>query len=158
MIQQLRTPAGTRLQDIIEEIALRVRESIKREIDGMEAPPQTLQVLAEKLAQIISPYLIAFAQCGKFEVCTEGVEQPNAKGDDRIFILVLPGDFRALVNEITGEMLQQTRELLDHDAAAALDQRLRAAMIRDLGKYMFTNPICGYHEVCRRSVPVDPWR
>ncbi|MCI0555473.1 MAG: hypothetical protein L0287_31390, partial [Anaerolineae bacterium] len=96
--------------------------------------------------------------CGKFDVCTEGVEQGKPRRDDRIFILVLPEDFQGLVDQIAVEMLEQMRLFLDPDCVVALDQRLRSSLIRDFGRYLFTNPTCGYHEVCRRSVPVDPWR
>ena len=158
MIQQIRTPADMRMQNLVSQIALSVREAIRRELDGLDAPSETEQMLKEKVVAAISPYLFAFTRCGKHAICTEGIQSEGLHHDDHIYILILPENVQLLIDRMADTVQDSVRLVLDPSTAEALDQRVRDCLQRNFVRYVYSNPVCGTNHICRGSFPINPWK
>ncbi|HEY4490590.1 MAG TPA: hypothetical protein VI958_01270, partial [Acidobacteriota bacterium] len=139
-------------------LSLRILESVKRELDSMEVPFQSYRNLESSVVDALSPFLSVSTLCGTHLVCTDGIgAEPLPETDDRIYLLSLPHGLEELIEMVANKALDSVLLSLGIETAEALKRRVKAGIFQSLMPYIFHNPFCGNHEICRHSQPLNPW-
>jgi hypothetical protein len=155
---QLRIPCPMNLQDLMSDLALSALESIKRELDSLEVPFESYTNLENRIISAFSPFLKARSACGMHPVCTEQVEGPSTpEKSDHIFLIELQNEFGDMLDRLVQTTTESMRLSMDAQTAAALNRRVRSGLRENLAKYIYCNPVCGTHDICEMSYPVNPW-
>lgn len=155
---QLRTPQDKKIRDLVTELSQTLLESLRRELDCFELPADLYHLMEPPLMEAMSPYLNAYDACGKDPVCTEEIKSvslPDA--NDRIYTLWLPDGTDGLIQSLCATVLDHVGPYLNPETLSSLERRMRSSLLRTLGEYVYRNPVCGKHEICFLSRPVNPW-
>ncbi len=157
-IWQLRTPEDQTVRDLVTDLAQAISESLEREIDFCEHDMEGYRAFEEPVFNALLPYVKRNNTCGKNIVCTTGIESNSCPDfDDNIYILHLPKGIDGLIDDVVETALESYWFELDSEALAGLERRSKARVRRILITHLYRNPLCGNHDICMISSPVDPW-
>lgn len=155
---QLRIPNCLSLDQWLDLIAEKTWLLFLHQIQIDKIPNSAYQQFHARLIDIISPFLKAYSLCGTSDICNESVGSRPVQLDSRIRHLNLPFSFANLIEEIAHRMAASLDKKLLVKQPEELIGDLRIILHSVLGEYVQYDQWCGRAQICRYSIPIDPWQ
>jgi hypothetical protein len=157
-IMQIRTPAKTTLQDVVESVVMKGWARVENQFSSAWYAPGTYSKFYLAIYRAIEPYVKSYDICGCFSECTDEIKDaPWLDKGDHIYLLTIPFSLDHFIEQIAFAGLAAIKNLLEPDSITRAFEDLRSAFRGVFSARVYSNPVCKKIGICSLSTETSPW-